>query len=740
MSRYIGNVSAYAYAVEKGYTGTEEEFALLMASYANVGQRAVEAAQTAITKASEASQSATTAINKASEATTAAQTATNKAAEAQTSAQTASTKASEASTAAAAAQTAKIQTERSASQALTDIAAARSGAISAVQTEGVTQTANVTAQALAAATSATTASTKASEASASATSAGQSATNAAASATSAAQSASDAQDVLDSIPADYSDLSANVSQLQADLGDVRSAFGNIAIEWIEGKYINGDGAEESYSRYACTQFIPVYGTTASLRTRIISNATYYAIAFYDANQTYIPGSGVINPSSSSQTFEGDVAIPNGAKYARCSCIKADVSGYFVFKLYDFIGNFAPQIVSDGAKIENVESNLENFKITEITYSPVELNLITGKYVYVGANSSNSDGTIQNSNSKAYMTVPVVAGDAVKVSGFAQPNAPILTFYSDTAINHDNYMGAYEVLAANKRYTDELIMIPDNCVMVAVSFSQYSTNTNVIKKSTATERVNQLWNAGYVKSSQISEYIANNPLQYRGRQACVFDNILCIGDSLTQGGENDPPNITPDEANASRTVTDEQYSYPTYLTKLWGCETTNWGISGQTSVSWLDRKSSSDWTGHDCAVVFLGSNDLNISDNVETCISTNNTTLRAIISRFKSDNVGAPVFICTLFKGWNDANGVSEGVVNNIRTIAAELPGVYLIDFRAYSEIKLPSVYTNTHPVAIGYEKIAEEIGGAISWYIKNYPDDFRWLRWVGTNKAVPITS
>ena len=93
----LGAVSAYAYAVEKGYTGTEAEFAELMADYAEVGQRAEDAAETATTKASEAATSATTATNKASEATTAAQTATTKAGEAQTSAQTASSKASEAS-------------------------------------------------------------------------------------------------------------------------------------------------------------------------------------------------------------------------------------------------------------------------------------------------------------------------------------------------------------------------------------------------------------------------------------------------------------------------------------------------------------------------------------------------------------------------------------------------------------------------------------------------------------------
>ena len=93
----LGAVSAYAYAVEKGYTGTEAEFAELMASYAEVGQTAADAAESALNSKTAAQTAATTATNKASDATTAAQTATTKAGEAQTSAQTASSKASEAS-------------------------------------------------------------------------------------------------------------------------------------------------------------------------------------------------------------------------------------------------------------------------------------------------------------------------------------------------------------------------------------------------------------------------------------------------------------------------------------------------------------------------------------------------------------------------------------------------------------------------------------------------------------------
>lgn len=118
MSRFIGNVSAYAYAVSKGYTGTEEEFAELMASYAEVGQTAVDAAESALNSKTAAQTAATTATNKASEATTAAQTATTKAGEAQTSAQTASTKASEASQSASTASQKATESAQSASHAL----------------------------------------------------------------------------------------------------------------------------------------------------------------------------------------------------------------------------------------------------------------------------------------------------------------------------------------------------------------------------------------------------------------------------------------------------------------------------------------------------------------------------------------------------------------------------------------------------------------------------------------------
>ena len=146
----LGAVSAYAYAVEKGYTGTEAEFAELMADYAEVGQRAEDAADSALESKTAAQTAATTATNKATEATTAATTATTKAGEASTSAstatsakdtavsasQTATTKATEATTAAATATSAK-----------TDAVAANTAAQSAKTAAQTAQTGAETAAA-----------------------------------------------------------------------------------------------------------------------------------------------------------------------------------------------------------------------------------------------------------------------------------------------------------------------------------------------------------------------------------------------------------------------------------------------------------------------------------------------------------------------------------------------------------------------------------------------------------------
>ncbi len=181
MSQFIGNVSAYAYAQTQGYTGTEEEFAELMASYATVAEAAEASAQSAASSASAASGSASTA---------------------NTAAQTAATKASEAA-----------QSATGASQSATQAESAKSSAQASAQT-ATTKASEASQSATNAAGSATTANEAADDATAAKTAAETAKTAAQQSATSAATSAQTAQDVLESIPEDYSDLSESVEDLK----------------------------------------------------------------------------------------------------------------------------------------------------------------------------------------------------------------------------------------------------------------------------------------------------------------------------------------------------------------------------------------------------------------------------------------------------------------------------------------------------------------------------------------------
>ena len=137
----LGTVTAYAYAVEQGYTGTEEEYAELMASYAMVAEEAAESAESASTSATSASASAQTATTKAGEASTSATQASASATSASQSAQTATTKASEASASASTAGTKASEASQSATTASSKASEASASATSAQTAQGLAESA-----------------------------------------------------------------------------------------------------------------------------------------------------------------------------------------------------------------------------------------------------------------------------------------------------------------------------------------------------------------------------------------------------------------------------------------------------------------------------------------------------------------------------------------------------------------------------------------------------------------------
>lgn len=142
----LGISTAYGYAVSRGYTGTEEEFAELMASYAHVAEDARASAETASNAKDEAVSAKNTAVTHAQTASNKASEAANSAQYASTSANTASTKASEASASASNAQASASTASTKASEAASSATSANSAKTDAVNAKNAAQTARTASE------------------------------------------------------------------------------------------------------------------------------------------------------------------------------------------------------------------------------------------------------------------------------------------------------------------------------------------------------------------------------------------------------------------------------------------------------------------------------------------------------------------------------------------------------------------------------------------------------------------
>ena len=256
--------------------------------------------------------------------------------------------------------------------------------------------------------------------------------------------------------------------------------------------------------------------------------------------------------------------------------------------------------------------------------------------------------------------------------------------------------------------------------------------------------------------------SEQPQNYQGREICVFDKMVCIGDSIIHGGGDAPDvsTITP-----KRTVDDQDYSIPTLLHKMYGIETVNLGRSGATTESWYEfytdpehPERESLWSGYDAALIRIGNNDYNYcsaspdgyGDTPAEAAVRSKTNIKLIIDKLKQDNPGIRIFLCTLSK----ANSYDTKAQYRIPLMEAirEIPNehvdpsdensplygesVFIVDTNQYSNYQSSGGYYYGHPTAIGYQAIAQDIGSIISYIIKTQNEKFKWVRWIGTDHAV----
>jgi lysophospholipase L1-like esterase len=247
-----------------------------------------------------------------------------------------------------------------------------------------------------------------------------------------------------------------------------------------------------------------------------------------------------------------------------------------------------------------------------------------------------------------------------------------------------------------------------------------------------------------------------PTKYTGNEISMFSRGICIGDSVTEGSF---------DGNGGVVV--KRFSYPAILKRITGVEIINAGIAGATSQTWYEATQNSDsqwgkwvnqewvwntnptnsgndiissqldFSGFDFAIIHMGINDLaSVYDNsktIEEVLDNFDTYIGLIIEKLKVANSGIKIFFATIIPSYAPATNPTYRQLNEkIKSIAEATEDVYLIDINSYSELASKSEYNVTHPTALGYHKLANEIKSYISYIINNNLSDFINIQFVGS--------
>ena len=453
VKKNLGIVTAYGYARSKGYEGTEEEVAELMASYAEVAEDAAQSA-------SEAAQSATNAAGSATAASGSAVSAANSATSASGSAQ-------DAETAQAAAQQSATAAAGSATSASGSATAASGSAAQAAQSATSAAGSATSAQSYSG-----TAASAAQAASGSADDADTSATAAAASAAAAAESArtltiddtltqqgqaADSKKTGDEISAIKADLSQNVfEQSFAD-----SAFENGSAIYdltYTNNAMNDNTGQQSLasSKRASTPALYYFPEYCELHASW--NATNQTIWLYcfDKDKSYLGYVGA------NQIANGVVSLKSGTRYIRFFIFNKDQSDISVSDAKQYAAYtcvYIGRIFDDEARITTLETGLQSAQ-TDVSgllaLQTIGTSNPTQGYVKI------SDGSIVNNVAYSYVQFSVISGNKLHYKTKTNESVAGIAFY--------NKYGAFipnSGYAATK--TDAEITVPNDAVTAKATY-------------------------------------------------------------------------------------------------------------------------------------------------------------------------------------------------------------------------------------------------------------------------------
>lgn len=483
-------------------------------------------------------------------------------------------------------------------------------------------------------------------------------------------------------------LENSVTELKSDLDSLT----NINYLLIDGKYVsNLNGNALTYNGYKYTDFIYIE-PLEKIIVGITSITNNVGLAFYSDQSL----SGFISGVNYADFSIGDKAlieVPNNAKYMRASVLTSNIDKFGVWSTGVFNGLF-----NTNEKINDVNINT-NARINDAL--KIDLGAIVDGFV-----NSVSGSFLEATTYKRTDYIPIIGG-AVDVCVTYNVDNVGLAFYDKNKIYIDGH--DYEGHA----YGDIVrIEVPQNAKYLAYcAINNQKDNMRISYPQLAKSVIQTISND------------TKNPCEYTESKECiVFNKILCIGDSLTDGQFDYKVDGVTKEFN------DKRYAYPTYLKALTGRDITNVGDAGESTVSWFELHGTEDFSGHDACIIALGRNDEIAEISTEARVNAMNN----IIAKVKADNPQIKIFICTQINYYHYS--IVDTINADMATVVEQNIDCYLLDIHTYGSM----VFANdahSHCTAVGYYKLAQEIFNYISYVMHNNPTEFKTIQFSGTDRS-----
>lgn len=486
-------------------------------------------------------------------------------------------------------------------------------------------------------------------------------------------------------------------------------------ETVVGKYITLEGNFVDNTNYNVNIY-KVYGIK-QIKTEL-SFTDGAVISFNDVLGNTLSYYQNINDESSDYVTI-DVPIGTTYIYRSFSKTKGD-NTYFIEKTSEEYLNSLDDTENDIKK--NVNDIVDNLPLCNIAtnVSMIALN--------INNNTANN----------GWRTIPnyyLIASD-------------IITFHTDDthivyAVLYDNVYNKIETIIS-KGLQIKKIFAKDYAGLSYIRFgvvnSDYSDYSSEIKN--APLYISGVYLEGLTKEGIID--IVNgkstdvSPIDYKGDEIRIFNKIVCIGDSLTEGAFN----------YKNGEIIRKEYSYPTKLSQMLNVEVINLGDSGADSVQWWNKHQSEDLSGYDCAIIQLGVNDsghiIGGSTDGTTSYDESKTALLNIINKLKTENNRIKIFLGTIispfyYDTWLIDNGYQEGY-RQMNTIMAEIANsqdnVFLVDNTNNSVLHNDKNNSYSHLTALGYMRLAKEYYAQISYIIKNNESEFKYQQLTNTDNPL----